>query len=43
MFQEAMRFVLFKTYTKAEGAIQAVATPSAALPLNDLSSSLGRN
>lgn len=35
-----MRYVLFRTYIKAEGAIQAVATPSAALPLNDLSSSL---
>lgn len=38
--QEAMRYVLFRTYISAEGAIQAVATPSAALPLNDLTSSL---
>ena len=35
-----MRYMLFKTYVKAEDAILSVATPSATLPLNDLSSSL---
>ena len=35
-----MRYVLYRTYSKAEEAIKAVATPNAALPLNLFTSSL---
>jgi cytochrome bd-type quinol oxidase subunit 2 len=40
IIQEAMRYGLYVTYSKAEQAIQAVATPNAALPLNLLTSAL---
>jgi len=40
IIQEAMRYGLYVTYSKSEQAIQAVATPNAALPLNLLTSAL---
>ena len=42
LIQEAFRYGLFRGYMKAEDAIQKVTTPTAQLPLNDLTSSLGK-
>lgn len=38
--QEYARYLLYATYMKAENAIKAVATPTATLPLHDLSSAI---